>query len=290
MKKEIYFFVGMFVLLMVAVVHGGVFSWVEETITGKVSSQSTSVAIQVRALLSVVTIISPIETTYSTSSILLNYTAERAVDVWYNLNNGINISLNSSKLLTLSEGSYTLYLFANNSEGNENFTSVDFSVDLSAPGDGGGGGGGGGGEIIETPAVSEETEIIEEIFDEEEFEELKNSGVFPKKKHFLLEFEYNQGNLILISKIFEEGFYSFLNHDLEKEYRINSYSKEGRLLYSDSFHNPGQYFSDGFDEGKIIGGIEDLEKAIFYLRIPAQEDLDKIEILRKNKKIFETQI
>jgi len=112
----------------------------------------------------------------------------------------------------------------------------------------------------------------------------------PKLGYILLTLEYNKGNIDLISKSCEKGFHQTLNHDLEKEFRINSYSKKGELLYSASFDSPGNIFSDSFEEEEISGGIVELEKARFYLIIPGNEELEKIIILRKEKKIFEKEV
>jgi len=62
----------------------------------------------------------------------LNYSAQDIFleRVWYNLNRGQNTTIESNKTLSLEGGSYVLNLYANDSKGNENSTSVAFSVNL----------------------------------------------------------------------------------------------------------------------------------------------------------------
>lgn len=67
----------------------------------------------------------------------LNYTAldENLDSCWYNLDNGENISLTCGQNTSFdtSEGSHTLYLFANDTIGNLNETSVYFTINLGPP-------------------------------------------------------------------------------------------------------------------------------------------------------------
>ncbi|MEM7827037.1 MAG: CARDB domain-containing protein [Candidatus Aenigmatarchaeota archaeon] len=86
-----------------------------------------------------VTINSPQNTTYSTTSIILNTTitdAYSGLDVcWYSLDNwATNTTYNCvNKTLTLSEGSYTLRVAANDTLGNLNNTeSVSFTISVTA--------------------------------------------------------------------------------------------------------------------------------------------------------------
>ncbi len=92
------------------------------------------------------TIISPTNSTYTTNtSFLLNYSTT-GINVWYNINNSANTTITGPLFLNISEGSHTLFLFANNSYG-ETSEQINFTIDLSeevqeSPSTGGGGGSG----------------------------------------------------------------------------------------------------------------------------------------------------
>ncbi len=75
------------------------------------------------------TLISPENETYLTNtSILLNYSVSDEDWVKYSLDSGNNITVTSSIFFNASEGSHTLYLYANNNKGLRT-RSVNFSVD-----------------------------------------------------------------------------------------------------------------------------------------------------------------
>lgn len=83
-----------------------------------------------------VTIESPTATNYTTNTSLeLNYTVVEAnIDsCWYNLDAGTNTTLAGCTNTTFntSSGTQTLYLYANDTSGNLNSTSVTFTVDLA---------------------------------------------------------------------------------------------------------------------------------------------------------------
>ncbi|MBX4212384.1 hypothetical protein KW787_02955 [Candidatus Pacearchaeota archaeon] len=88
------------------------------TITGRATSQPTTITIQVIASPPSLAITSPRNETYITNnSILLNFSASGQDSLWYNLDNTNNITLTSYLYFNTSQGSHTLYIFANNSEG-----------------------------------------------------------------------------------------------------------------------------------------------------------------------------
>lgn len=117
---------------------------------GEASPRPQNLSVYVLPAIPILTIISPENITYSTSTILLNYSVINEVEsIWYNLDNGINTTINSPAYFNAAEGSHVLYLYANNSQGASS-KSVIFSVKIetSQPpggGDSGGGSGGGGG-------------------------------------------------------------------------------------------------------------------------------------------------
>ncbi len=93
---------------------------------------------------------SPTATTYDTTNITLNYAIADNVAAdkcWYALNSGGNTSLASCGNITFTaaEGTNRLYLYTNDTSGNQNSTNVNFTVTLPQASSGGGGGGGGGG-------------------------------------------------------------------------------------------------------------------------------------------------
>ena len=81
-----------------------------------------------------ITIHSPLNDTYNELSVLVNIsTSDSDIDItWYNWN-GTNITYTSPINVTFSEGSNTLYAYANDTAGNENSTSVTFFIDTTGP-------------------------------------------------------------------------------------------------------------------------------------------------------------
>ncbi len=76
-------------------------------------------------------ILSPENKTYLTNeSILLNYSVSGENSVWYNLDNLDNTTITSFLYFNTSEGSHTLYLFADNNQGNTT-KSVDFIINIT---------------------------------------------------------------------------------------------------------------------------------------------------------------
>jgi len=83
-----------------------------------------------------VLIVSPTATTYTTSSVSLDYVAvDASLDtVWYTTNSGAtNTTLTQNiTLSSLSNADYTLILYANDTSGNVNETSVTFTISVSS--------------------------------------------------------------------------------------------------------------------------------------------------------------
>jgi len=123
------------------------------------SPSPQDISISVLPAIPILTIISPENITYLTSNILLNYSVTNEVEsVWYNLDNGINITINSPAYFSAVEGSHILYLYANNSQG-ASFKSVIFFIKIETQtptGESRGGGGGGGGGITENKTKQQE--------------------------------------------------------------------------------------------------------------------------------------
>ena len=100
---------------------------------------STSITFYVDSLPPVINLIIPEAKTYGYNvSIPLNFSISDASGIsscWYNLNNGENITIAGCQNSTfnVSDGSYTLYLYANDSLGNSAEKNVSFSVLTTAP-------------------------------------------------------------------------------------------------------------------------------------------------------------
>ncbi len=81
-----------------------------------------------------ITIVSPENITYSNTLIDFNFSILNFESCWYSLGSE-NISINQCSNITLevNESSYSLYVYANNSYGYENFSNVEFRTDLIQP-------------------------------------------------------------------------------------------------------------------------------------------------------------
>ncbi|MEK6933437.1 MAG: hypothetical protein AABW75_01010 [Nanoarchaeota archaeon] len=86
-----------------------------------------------------INIISPENKTYTSSIVFLNYTAsdDNAIDkCWYVLDESPAATLlgcSTASIVGLSEGSHALQIYANDSAGNVNFSSISFSIDSTPP-------------------------------------------------------------------------------------------------------------------------------------------------------------
>jgi hypothetical protein len=84
-----------------------------------------------------VTLISPINSTYTSSSVPLSYTSiTNCTGLWigYSLNGATNITLSGNTTLTgLANGAYTLTLYANNTQGSVTSYSTAFAVNVPSP-------------------------------------------------------------------------------------------------------------------------------------------------------------
>ncbi len=102
-----------------------------EAITGQATSQPTNVSIAVTVPSASITIINPKNQTYFNNvSLLLNFFATGQQIIWYNFDNTGNTTITSLKYFNVSSGSHTLYMFANNTDGNVVSHNVTFSVDI----------------------------------------------------------------------------------------------------------------------------------------------------------------
>ena len=86
-------------------------------ITGLVPSQEFNVSIEVLASPATLTLINPVNGTYSYNWILLNFSVSNQQAVWFNTDGGTNKTITGFTYFNVSLGSHVLYIFANNSEG-----------------------------------------------------------------------------------------------------------------------------------------------------------------------------
>ena len=96
---------------------------------------STSVTFFKDTIAPVITIHSPANTTYDTKTVDLNVSADTTIDTWWYSNNSgaTNNTFTPNQTYTWEEGSNTVYVWANDSLGNENSSSLIFTVDTTAP-------------------------------------------------------------------------------------------------------------------------------------------------------------
>ncbi len=115
MKKRVKFLFMFFMLIFsMAIIN----SITGDTVTGEVTESDLALTISLLGPPSL-TIISPENKTYlDNESLSVNYIAVGEETVWYNFDNTPNTTITSSFIFNISQGTHTLYLYANNSEGN----------------------------------------------------------------------------------------------------------------------------------------------------------------------------
>jgi parallel beta-helix repeat protein len=81
-----------------------------------------------------ITIISPQNTTYATTSIELNVSANENIDAWlYSINGTANVTFTPNTTIVAQEGLNNVTVHANDSSGNWNFTRAYFTIDITPP-------------------------------------------------------------------------------------------------------------------------------------------------------------
>jgi len=81
-----------------------------------------------------ITITSPANTTYASTSVALNVSASEAVSSWfYSLNGAANVSFTPNTTITAGNGANTIVVWANDSAGNWGTATSYFTVDSSPP-------------------------------------------------------------------------------------------------------------------------------------------------------------
>jgi len=134
MGKEVFIFslcIFYLALLLVSVsaVTGNVITG--DTITGEATSNDVGLTLVLTGSPRL-EIITPQNNSYiHNESLPLYFTTGGEQAVWYNLDNGDNITITDSTHFNTTEGGHTLYLFANNTAGNMTSRNVTFTVNLT---------------------------------------------------------------------------------------------------------------------------------------------------------------
>ncbi|MCH7850485.1 MAG: hypothetical protein IH845_02470 [Nanoarchaeota archaeon] len=139
MKKKLFifssiiFYLILIIILLVSISVSAITGDIifEDTITGEVTVNNVGLTISITGSPRL-TIITPKNSTYIyNGSIPLDFTAGGEQAVWYNLDNGANITLTNPITFNTTTGSHTLYLFANNTAGNTTSKNVTFNINLT---------------------------------------------------------------------------------------------------------------------------------------------------------------
>jgi hypothetical protein len=102
---------------------------VVEDLAGNVDKETIFFTIDTTA--PTITIDSPVATTYTTGTVTVDLSSDDAVYYWYSID-GSNQSWTSSVTESLTEGTYTLYAYGNDSVGNIGYASVTFTIEISS--------------------------------------------------------------------------------------------------------------------------------------------------------------
>ena len=126
MKRGLIFLISIFLILFFNLI--GSVEITGDTITGEVA-QSIGINITVTGPPTLTILIPKNDTYIANYSLPLTFTTNGDY-IWYNLDHGTNITISSSTTFNTSIGSHTLYLFANNSDG-EVTKNVTFFINLT---------------------------------------------------------------------------------------------------------------------------------------------------------------
>jgi len=95
------------------------------------SKQQQDISIFVLPAVPIISILSPENKIYTTTEILLNYSAIKADTIWYNLDNTENITITQPTDINIPQGAHILYLYANNTEGTS-VKNISFFIEIPA--------------------------------------------------------------------------------------------------------------------------------------------------------------
>lgn len=122
-------------------------SWIVQVCTSSSCTNSSTRTLTIDSTAPVITIVTPTNTTYVNTTITLNSTTNEAISLWwYSLNGGSNTTFSGNTTLSASNGSNTLFVYANDSLNNVGNAQVSFIYNdnqtSQPPANNGGGGGG----------------------------------------------------------------------------------------------------------------------------------------------------
>lgn len=89
-----------------------------EVITGNATSAGISLTITISGPPTLTLLKSENETYFTATNLELNFTAFSADSIWYKIDSGSNVTITGNTTFNTTSGQHTLYLFANNSDGN----------------------------------------------------------------------------------------------------------------------------------------------------------------------------
>ncbi|MEK6840812.1 MAG: hypothetical protein AABX79_02570 [Nanoarchaeota archaeon] len=101
-----------------------------EVITGNATSAGISLTITISGPPTLTLLKSENETYFTATNLELNFTAFSADSIWYKIDSGSNVTITGNTTFNTTSGQHTLYLFANNSDGNSS-KNVTFRVNTT---------------------------------------------------------------------------------------------------------------------------------------------------------------
>ncbi len=111
-----------------------VYGQVAVSVTVDVQGNSTRLNLSINDTPPVITISSPLNQTYTTTSIALNVSANETISLWnYSLNGAPNITFTPNITITAIEGANNLTVYGQDGLGNWNRSTVNFTVDTIPP-------------------------------------------------------------------------------------------------------------------------------------------------------------
>ncbi|MHA1667485.1 MAG: hypothetical protein ACTSUR_02410 [Candidatus Heimdallarchaeaceae archaeon] len=121
------------VIILVLIINVNSAQITGEIVTGKATIRKTNLSIVIDVNPPAIIINSPRNITYNVNNISFNFTAYDSMtqisSTWYSIDNIQNITITGNTTFTVSDGSHTLTLYANDSLNHLNFSSIVFFVD-----------------------------------------------------------------------------------------------------------------------------------------------------------------
>lgn len=231
-----------------------------EAITGEATSQETGVSVFVEPAQPLLVLISPEAKTYNYQEyILLDYNAILMDTIWYNLDNGLNVTINDSFYFQTTPGSHTLYLFGNQSNGTILTDSVTFTVkSKSSPGP----------AIIVGPEEDDEIPIS---LDKERIDIELKQGESERVKVLV---KNNEDQTVQVN-IEDLNLDSFLTSISETSFSLNA--KETKEIFV-TFQASNDTIPNIYLEKILITTATSEKEVSFYIEVESKEFLFDVEV------------